>query len=116
MRAASAGGTCRAAKTARAPLVLRYLERIPPHAAVSESVQLVRRARKVSAAGFVNAVLRKVDRRPVAWPDRAVELSHPAWLLERFPDEPFLREWLTRKVGPERFRSAIRDWKPAKAP
>ena len=63
---------------------LRYLERIPAHAAVSESVQLVRRARKVSAAGFVNAVLRKVDRQPVAWPDRAVELSHPAWLLERW--------------------------------
>jgi 16S rRNA (cytosine967-C5)-methyltransferase len=63
---------------------LRYLERIPAHAAVSESVQLVRRARKASAAGFVNAVLRKVDRRPVAWPDRAAELSHPAWMLERW--------------------------------
>ena len=63
---------------------LRYLERIPAHAAVSESVQLVRRARKVSAAGFVNAVLRKVDRQPVAWPDRAVELSHPGWMLERW--------------------------------
>jgi 16S rRNA (cytosine967-C5)-methyltransferase len=63
---------------------LRYLERIPAHAAVSESVQLVRRARKVSAAGFVNAVLRKVDREPVAWPGRAVELAHPAWMLERW--------------------------------
>src|SRR5947199_1568345 len=63
---------------------LLYLERIPPHAAVSESVQLVKRARKVSAAGFVNAVLRKVDREPVAWPDRATELSMPAWLLDRW--------------------------------
>jgi 16S rRNA (cytosine967-C5)-methyltransferase len=63
---------------------LRYLERIPAHAAVSESVGLVRRARKASAAGFVNAVLRKVNREPVAWPDRAVELSHPAWMLERW--------------------------------
>jgi 16S rRNA (cytosine967-C5)-methyltransferase len=63
---------------------LRYLERIPAHAAVSESVQLVRRARKVSAAGFVNAVLRKVDRQPVAWPGRAVKWSHPAWMLERW--------------------------------
>jgi 16S rRNA (cytosine967-C5)-methyltransferase len=63
---------------------LRYLDRIPAHAAVSESVQLVRRARKASAAGFANAVLRKTTREPVVWPDRAVELSHPAWMLERW--------------------------------
>jgi 16S rRNA (cytosine967-C5)-methyltransferase len=63
---------------------LRYLERIPAHAAVSESVQLVRRARKASAAGFVNAVLRKVDRSPVAWGERPVELAHPEWMLARW--------------------------------
>ena len=63
---------------------LRYLERIPRHAAVSESVELVKRARKTSAAGFVNAVLRKVNREAVVWPDRAVALSHPAWMLERW--------------------------------
>ena len=63
---------------------LRYLERIPPHAAVSESVEMAKRARKRSAAGFVNAILRKVDRSPVAWPSPAVELSHPAWILERW--------------------------------
>jgi 16S rRNA (cytosine967-C5)-methyltransferase len=70
---------------------LRYLERIPPHAAVADAVQLVKRARKTSAAGFVNAVLRKVDRNPVAWPDRATELSMPAWLLERW-DRHYGRE------------------------
>ena len=63
---------------------LRYLERIPSHAAVAESVDLVKRARKASAAGLVNAVLRKVDRQPVAWPTREVELSCPEWLLERW--------------------------------
>jgi 16S rRNA (cytosine967-C5)-methyltransferase len=63
---------------------MRYLERVPAHAAVSESAELVKRARKRSAVGFVNAVLRKVGREPVAWPDRATELSHPAWLLERW--------------------------------
>jgi 16S rRNA (cytosine967-C5)-methyltransferase len=61
---------------------LRYLDRIPAHAAVAESVELVKLARKRSAAGFVNAVLRKVTRNPVDWPDRATELSVPAWLLE----------------------------------
>lgn len=63
---------------------LRYLERIPPHAAVGDSVELVKRARKASAAGFVNAVLRKVHRDPLPWPSRAVELSMPPWLLERW--------------------------------
>ena len=38
---------------------LRYLSRIPKHAAVNETVELVKRARKSSAAGLVNAVLRK---------------------------------------------------------
>jgi 16S rRNA (cytosine967-C5)-methyltransferase len=63
---------------------LRNLSRVPAHAAVSESVELVKRARKRSAAPLVNALLRKVNREAVAWPDRAVELSHPAWLLERW--------------------------------
>jgi 16S rRNA (cytosine967-C5)-methyltransferase len=70
---------------------LRYLERVPAHAAVSESVELIKRARKRSAAGFANAVLRKVDRAPVEWPNAAVELSHPAWLLDRWE----------RQYGPE---------------
>jgi len=60
---------------------LRYLDRIPRHAAVSQSVELVKRARKRSAAGLVNAVLRKVNRDPGEWPNRAVELAAPEWLL-----------------------------------
>src|ERR1700689_3215333 len=39
---------------------LRFLERIPARAAVNESVELVKRARKSSAAPLVNAVLRKI--------------------------------------------------------
>src|SRR5262249_30086548 len=66
---------------------LRYLERIPAHAAVTESVELVKGAQKRSAAGFVNAVLRKVNRQPVRWPDKATELSMPAWLLERWTNQ-----------------------------
>ncbi len=63
---------------------LRYLDRIPPHAAVGESVELVKRLGRAPAAGLVNAILRKTDRQPVPWPDRAIELSTPAWLLERW--------------------------------
>ncbi len=63
---------------------LRYLDRVPAHAVVDDSVELTRRAHKRSACGFVNAVLRKVDRRPVEYPDAATGLSTPAWLLERW--------------------------------
>ena len=66
---------------------IRHLDRIPAHAAVAESVELVKRARKTSAAGFVNAVLRRVNRKPVRWPDRAIELSVPGWMLGRWEQQ-----------------------------
>ncbi len=62
---------------------LRYLERIPAHAAVHESVEFVK-AHKRAATGLANAVLRKVNRAPVKWPDDSIELSCPVWLLERW--------------------------------
>lgn len=83
---------------------LRYLDRVPAHAAVSESVELVKRAKKWSAAGLVNAVLRKVDRQPIAWPDWSVELSTPEWLLEKWE----------RRFGPETTEAIAREFlKPA---
>lgn len=39
---------------------LRFLSRVPARAAIFESVELVKTARKRSAAAFVNAVLRKI--------------------------------------------------------
>jgi len=62
---------------------LHRLDRVPPHAAVSESVEIVKRARKASAAGLVNAILRKLAVRPAP---RAAspELAVPAWLLDRW--------------------------------
>jgi 16S rRNA (cytosine967-C5)-methyltransferase len=41
---------------------IAFLDRVPKHAAVNESVELVKRAHKRSATGLVNAVLRKIDR------------------------------------------------------
>ena len=62
---------------------LRYLERIPAHAAVDETVELIKHQKR-AAVGLANAVLRKVNRAAVAWPDRATELSCPEWLLARW--------------------------------
>ena len=72
---------------------LRFLTRIPPPAAVNESVNLVSSSRVKSAAGFVNAVLRRAVREPEYDPiatiddpieKLSVETSHPRWLIERW--------------------------------
>ncbi|PYS28746.1 MAG: 16S rRNA (cytosine(967)-C(5))-methyltransferase RsmB, partial [Acidobacteria bacterium] len=72
---------------------LRFLSRIPPSAAVDESVKLVREARLKSAVSFVNAVLRRATREPDYDPATravdpleklAIETSHPPWLIERW--------------------------------
>ena len=72
---------------------IRHLARIPRSAAVNDSVNLAKRARVSSAAGLVNAVLRKAAAHPseIRADDIAdslerasVELSHPAWMLGRW--------------------------------
>jgi 16S rRNA (cytosine967-C5)-methyltransferase len=65
---------------------IRHLERIPAHAAVDQSVELVKRSGKAAAAGLVNAVLRKVHKRAVQMPETA-EYSTPQWLLDRWGKE-----------------------------
>lgn len=70
-----------------------FLDKIPQYSAVNESVQLVRRAKKSSATGFVNAVLRRVTRKipDLGFYDQidrlCIETSHPRWLMEKWIDE-----------------------------
>ena len=64
---------------------LVLLDRIPVHAAISDSVELTKRAGHRFASGLVNAVLRKVA--PLAATMRARvqgEAAHPAWMVERW--------------------------------
>jgi 16S rRNA (cytosine967-C5)-methyltransferase len=63
---------------------LRFLDRIPPHAAVGESVELVKRAGKRSAAGFANAILRRLPALPATWPSDELRACLPVWLLTRW--------------------------------
>jgi 16S rRNA (cytosine967-C5)-methyltransferase len=56
---------------------------VPPHAAVGETVALAPKRTR----GFVNAVLRKVSRLQVTWPDEATELSYPDWIVHRLHAE-----------------------------
>jgi 16S rRNA (cytosine967-C5)-methyltransferase len=78
---------------------LRFLTRIPARAAVHESVELVKSARKHSAAGLVNAVLRRAASAADETPEKvdgllppnlslaerlAIRYSHPTWMVERW--------------------------------
>lgn len=72
---------------------LVWLSRIPARAAIYESVELVKRARKRSSAPFVNAVLRKAAEKKLAIPapasaespaTLAANFAHPQWLVERW--------------------------------
>ncbi len=66
---------------------LLYLSRLPAPAIINDAVHLTRRAGKSSAAGLVNAVLRKLarERDHLSWPDDpAVVYSHPRWLVDRW--------------------------------
>jgi len=81
---------------------LLHLTRVPASAVVDDAVDLTKRAKKKSASGFVNAVLRSVSRNRKALPlpakptdssnrDAALDyltttLSHPRWLAARWHD------------------------------
>lgn len=66
---------------------LLYLDRIPPHAAIGESVELTKRAGETFAAGMVNAVLRKLHSLPRAdskEESTAERFAHPLWMVDRW--------------------------------
>ncbi len=82
----------------------RFLTRVPQRAALHESVELVKRARKKSAAPFVNAILRKLSTQPqtsgnplcssvppvvkdLSVQEVAASTAHPRWLVERWASE-----------------------------
>ena len=74
---------------------LNHLERIPAHAAVHESVELVKSSGKRSAVPYANAVLRKLAANAKAAlveagtggaQGLALEFAHPEWMVARWID------------------------------
>jgi 16S rRNA (cytosine967-C5)-methyltransferase len=80
-----------------------HLDRVPPYAAVHESVALIREKGYGGLGGLANAVLRRVVRegRPPLPPDPvsslALRFAHPTWLVER---------WL-RRYGEEKTKALL---------
>lgn len=64
---------------------LLYLDRVPAHAVIGESVELVKQAGHQFASRMVNAVLRKLSGAPRldTFEDSSAQ-SHPAWLVDRW--------------------------------
>lgn len=77
---------------------IRYLTRVPRHAAVHEAVELAKASGR-KAAGFVNAVLRKAA--DLELPDHpGIRSSHPDWLIARWRKRfPNLEEILDADNG-----------------
>jgi 16S rRNA (cytosine967-C5)-methyltransferase len=77
---------------------LLHLERVPSHAIVNDTVELVRMKRGKRVAGFANAILRKVaaDRPKVPQPPSSV--SVPSWL----------RDALWSSIGADRTEDLLR--------
>jgi 16S rRNA (cytosine967-C5)-methyltransferase len=81
---------------------LWFLDRIPAHAAIDESVELTKQSGHRFAAGMVNAVLRSAT----AWgrlleegrAESAAVQAHPAWMVERW----------TNFYGPEAMQAICR--------
>ena len=112
---------------------LTALERVPAHAAVDTSVSLAKESGGARAGGFVNAVLRRLDRDAEApAPEAASEParlarahSHPLWLVERWvarfgPEETErLLEWndqrprLVLQPARENLETLTRRWREA---
>jgi 16S rRNA (cytosine967-C5)-methyltransferase len=75
---------------------MMFLSKIPPPAAINESVELVKRIKGDRHAGIVNGVLRNILRniQSIRYPDRqenevlhlSVHYAHPQWIVRRYVD------------------------------
>ncbi|WP_085992436.1 16S rRNA (cytosine(967)-C(5))-methyltransferase RsmB [Oceanobacillus senegalensis] len=74
---------------------MAFLDKVPDHAVIHEAVEIAKKRGHKGISGFVNGVLRNVQRKGV--PDTSeikdklkrlsVETSHPEWLVKRWVDE-----------------------------
>jgi 16S rRNA (cytosine967-C5)-methyltransferase len=76
---------------------LLFMDRVPPSAAVDESVKLVKGKKRGEAAPFVNGILRGIaeKKKEISYPDLQTDpldhiatlYSHPLWMVRRWVDQ-----------------------------
>jgi 16S rRNA (cytosine967-C5)-methyltransferase len=101
---------------------LRFLDKIPARAAVNESVEMVKLARKSSAAPLVNAVLRRAAAEATLPAEKflppglaaaerlGILYSHPTWMVDRWLvrlGEPATLALLRANNAPPRLSCAV---------
>ncbi|WP_221564173.1 16S rRNA (cytosine(967)-C(5))-methyltransferase RsmB [Alkalihalobacillus sp. TS-13] len=72
-----------------------YLDRVPDHAIINEAVVIAKKKGHKGISGFVNGVLRNIQRKGVPGVasiederlQLAIECSHPEWLVARWGDQ-----------------------------
>ena len=85
---------------------LLFLDRVPPHAAVHESVNLVKKGGQEKFSGFVNAVLRNAETKKDSFlvqgeseaDTLAIRYSHPTWIAKK---------WV-QQFGPEKAEAVLK--------
>lgn len=65
---------------------LMYCDKIPHSAAINESVKLANKY-AVKSKGFINGILRAVERGKYEFQSKAEELSYPEWIYEKWLEE-----------------------------
>ena len=115
-----------------------FLDSVPAHAAINEAVKLTRKKHMGTLSGFVNAVLRSVERegfKPEDIKEADIRYSCPRWIYEKFREDfgeeravgilenslkrqPVYIRTNTVRVSPEELMSLLREkgimLKPAK--
>ena len=76
---------------------LLFMDRVPPSAAVDESVKLAKGIKKGDAASFINGILRGIaeKRKEISYPNLQTDpldhiatlYSHPLWIVRRWVDQ-----------------------------
>jgi 16S rRNA (cytosine967-C5)-methyltransferase len=85
---------------------LLFLDRVPAHAAVHESVNLAKKGGQEALSGFVNAVLRNAETKKESFliqgdsdiDTLAIRYSHPTWLAKRWE----------KQFGPDRLEGMFK--------
>ena len=78
---------------------LKYMDQIPASATCNEMVKIVKRRKLMGLTGFVNGVLRNVERKKseIVLPDLSTRYSMPQWIVDH----------LTNEVGEEQVEKVL---------
>ena len=108
-----------------------FLDRVPDHAAVNESVRLIKRHGLSRLSGLVNAVLRKIasEKDSIDFADTSIRYSVPKWIvslfteqygeevcediLKSFDKEPPLCVRIDERLDESEREALIKDWEAA---